>query len=552
MGEHLPQPQPPKHPRPPSRPALPEPPARADLRRVQWLAGGVLLAWLLGLCVRPVPVTVEGQRLMLRRGMTAAEAAREAGYSLQPGDLVDVAGLVLRPGAGCPARLYRNGRLIPPDARLGRGDCLAVVPGLAVLEPHSERARLLTGRAPGHVRAGVSGVRRTVEGQYSGKQIVSNTPAVATIPLATQGTRRLALTFDDGPWPSSTAAILDILQRHQAHATFFVLGSLANARPQLVRRAVTQGCEIGIHSWAHTSFHKLSDSGLRADLARCEATLRPLLGRPAQYVRPPYGATSRRIAATIRACGYKQVLWSVDTNDWRRPGANTIAYRILAHAGDGAVVLCHDGGGPRDGTVAALARVVPQLQARGFRLVTLTELYSHERGPSGGALILADGRRLEITPSVEGLVVMVDGQPAVLPEAPVEVAQHLALPVHPVLDLLHVKAEWNETAQTLVLDGPGERLLLRINSLTVETRAGQTHTTVAPPVLYRNRALVPLPLILEASGASASYDPQARMLKIISPAGLLRTGKLGWPHGRGWAQHQPWTVQYADPLPLSE
>ncbi len=505
----------------------------------------LLLALVLALCLRPLTVVVEGRRHTLPRRVTAGRAAELTGLSLQPGDLVDVRGLVLRPGAGYAAVLLRNGERVPADTRLRRGDVLAVIPGQPRLEPHHEHTRLEHADAPGYARAAVAGTRRTLEGQLSGRQVVQVAAVEPTVPLRDVPRKRLALTFDDGPWPETTGQLLATLKQHDARATFFVLGRQASARPELIRRAVAQGCEIGIHSWAHTAYTRLGSEGVRRDLQRCEAVLRPLVGRPLRYVRPPYGATNSAVASTIQKAGYRQVLWSVDTHDWRRPGANAIAYRILSQARDGAIVLCHDGGGYRSGTAQAIAKVVPQLKARGYDLVTLTELYAGKTGATGGAVTLATGQRFRVQPSVPGLAVMVDEVLAELPEAPVEIDDHLLLPVKPVLELLGVQTRWDAERLAVRLHGPGAQLMVRVNSTVVEGTDGRTHDTPVPPILYNGRLMLPLPLILEASGATARYDRDTRVLRLISPAGLLRDGHVGWSEGRFWLQGQSWTMRYA-------
>jgi peptidoglycan-N-acetylglucosamine deacetylase len=515
-----------------------------DLRRLCYSAAALLLACLLAMLLRPLTVTVDGQRHVMPRRVTVAKAAELTGQSLRSGDLVDVRGLVMRPGAGRPAVVLRNGEAVSPATRLRHGDVLTIIPGQPLVEPHHEHARLLSATARGYCPAGLAGICRTIEGQWSGREVAQVVPVQATVPRAAIPRKRLALTFDDGPYPNTTAQILAVLRRHDARATFFVCGDQLPGRHDLVRREVAQGCEVGIHSWSHTAFTRLSSAALRHDLQRCDAALRPLVGQPLRYVRPPYGATNRAIAAVIRGCGYRQVLWSVDTNDWRRPGANTVAYRILAWSHDRGIVLCHDGGGPRAQTVEAIARVVPILQARGYALVTLTELFTAPPEATGGAIKLPGGQRFEAKPCVPGLAILVDDAAAELPEAPMEISDHLLLPVRPVLDLLRVKYNWDEAAGVLVLDGLGGKLTLRINSLRVETATGVAHDTPVPPVVYRGRPMVPLPLILEAAGATATYDRKTRVLKIISPAGAIRDGKVGWGGRQESLTAQSWQLHY--------
>ncbi|HEY3001306.1 MAG TPA: polysaccharide deacetylase family protein [Kribbellaceae bacterium] len=170
------------------------------------------------------------------------------------------------------------------------------------------------------------------------------------------------LTFDDGPDPRWTPQVLDLLQRYDASATFFMLGDEVDAHPGLVRQVRDAGHAIGNHSVDHKDLTKVSAARLRAEIA----------GGPAsRCFRPPYGATNARVRAAIRAAGLRQVLWDVDPDDWQRPGAPVIASRILTHVHNGDVVLMHDGGGDRSQSVAALARVLDTLSARGYSFRSL-------------------------------------------------------------------------------------------------------------------------------------------------------------------------------------
>lgn len=178
--------------------------------------------------------------------------------------------------------------------------------------------------------------------------------------------KRVALTFDDGP-TSYTKQILEILKRKGAKATFFHTGESVINNPGLPRKIVEQGSEVANHSRSHEQY---------AGAASMRATNRLIEKatnfRPCTY-RPPYGLMNGAIANAAKRQGMTVALWDVDTDDWRRPGSSAIASRAL-QAGPGSIVLMHDGGGPREQTVAAVPRIIDGLRARGFRLVTVNKL----------------------------------------------------------------------------------------------------------------------------------------------------------------------------------
>lgn len=178
--------------------------------------------------------------------------------------------------------------------------------------------------------------------------------------------RKVALTFDDGP-SAYTNDVLDVLDRFNADATFFMLGQSAAAYPDLARRVLADGHEVANHSYRHALNPSLSD------ISATSRTLKSVTGfRPCIY-RPPYGSLPSSTASSVPSLGMASILWDVDTNDWQLPGASTITARA-SQAGPGSIVLMHDGGGAREGTVASLAGTIRNLRSRGLKLVTVTEL----------------------------------------------------------------------------------------------------------------------------------------------------------------------------------
>ena len=194
-----------------------------------------------------------------------------------------------------------------------------------------------------------------------------------TIRRGSRREREIALTFDDGP-SRYTAAILRILRRAGVHATFFPVGYSLDRWPRSLAAEARGGHVVGDHTLNHPPLARLSFHGQVREI-RGEARRLRRYGMPvARLVRPPYGSYDRRTVTIARRLGLLVVLWSVDSEDYTRPGRRAIVRNVLAGARPGAIVLMHDGGGPREQTVAALPAVIRRLRRRGLRLVTVPEL----------------------------------------------------------------------------------------------------------------------------------------------------------------------------------
>ncbi|MFC9690731.1 polysaccharide deacetylase family protein [Kribbella sp. NPDC056951] len=172
----------------------------------------------------------------------------------------------------------------------------------------------------------------------------------------------LYLTFDDGPHAGWTPQVLQILRRHHAQATFFVLGAEAAKRPDLVEQTRAAGHHIGNHTWDHPMLTHIPAAKMRQEI---------FSGVKSKCFRPPFRDTNAAVEAAAKANHQRQVLWDVDTNDWKKPGAASIEHAILAGAYPGAIVLMHDGGGNRAQTIAALERALTKLQRQGYKFRAL-------------------------------------------------------------------------------------------------------------------------------------------------------------------------------------
>ncbi|MFF7902030.1 glycosyltransferase [Streptomyces sp. NPDC088817] len=192
--------------------------------------------------------------------------------------------------------------------------------------------------------------------------------------------QRVVLTFDDGPDPKWTPQVLDVLKQHHAHAVFFITGTMASQYPDLVKRIVREGHEIGLHTFNHPDLSYKSHSGIDWQLSQNQMALEGAAGIRTSLFRPPYSSfadamdnASWPVTQYVGSRGYLTVLNNIDTEDWQKPGVDEIIRNATPKHGDGAIVLMHDSGGDRHQTVEALGRLLPELQAKGYKFQNLTE-----------------------------------------------------------------------------------------------------------------------------------------------------------------------------------
>lgn len=182
----------------------------------------------------------------------------------------------------------------------------------------------------------------------------------------------VALTFDDGPSATLTPKVLDILAAHGAKGTFFVLGRAAYNNTSVVARAAAEGHEIGVHTWSHIKMTASSRAKIDSEISRTMAVIKEATGSAPKLMRPPYGATNKKwVSHMYNTYGLTSVLWDVDTWDWRRPGIEKVIRTAVGEAKPGSIILVHD---IHPTTIEALEGIVTGLKARGFQLVTVSEL----------------------------------------------------------------------------------------------------------------------------------------------------------------------------------
>jgi peptidoglycan-N-acetylglucosamine deacetylase len=197
----------------------------------------------------------------------------------------------------------------------------------------------------------------------------------------------IAMTFDDGPSPGNTTRLLDILKQRNIKVTFFMIGPNVVAHPEIARRALAEGHEIGNHSWTHPQLSKLSDQRVTEEITKTQEAIKNACGFTPTLLRPPYGAITKRQREWIEnQFELNVILWSVDPLDWKRPGAAVITQRILSGAQSGAIILSHD---IHQQTVDAMPATFDALLAKGYKFVTVSQLIAmdHPKPPSPPAAV---------------------------------------------------------------------------------------------------------------------------------------------------------------------
>lgn len=186
--------------------------------------------------------------------------------------------------------------------------------------------------------------------------------------------RKVALTFDDGPHPILTPRILDILDRYHAHATFFMVGENVGYYPDAARDVIARGNEVGNHTFSHNHLQKMTESSLAREIERCEDVLEELCEYRPHLFRPPEGVTNGCVRHCSERGDYTMILWSIDTRDWEKKNAGAIVETVMTQIRPGDIILFHDYIGTKSKTPEALEILLPKLLAHGFEPVTVSEL----------------------------------------------------------------------------------------------------------------------------------------------------------------------------------
>lgn len=197
-----------------------------------------------------------------------------------------------------------------------------------------------------------------MSGTHTGPEVIER---VASAALSST----VVLTFDDGPNPPDTTALLDLLAEEQVTAVFCLVGAQAEAHPEVVRRIVADGHTLGNHSYHHDDLEQWTPEAVRADLVRTLTAIRSAVPEAeVPFFRAPFGHWGATIPVAAEL-GMRPLGWQLAVGDWEPPGTEELVHR-LGGVLPGGVVLLHDGGGDRSQTVAAVASVIPRLRADGW------------------------------------------------------------------------------------------------------------------------------------------------------------------------------------------
>lgn len=191
---------------------------------------------------------------------------------------------------------------------------------------------------------------------------------------------KIALTFDDGPHATSTPRILELLQRFNVQATFFLVGKHLEKHPEIAREMVGTGHEIGNHTFSHSLLYVSTKNRIRDEIRRTDTLLRNIDGAEPKFFRPPAGFFTKQVLDIAEQLGYQTVVGDVYPRDPHLPGKKKIVDRILQRTVAGSIIILHDGGNARrvdrSQTLEALSEIIPNLKNKGFEFLTLSELIS--------------------------------------------------------------------------------------------------------------------------------------------------------------------------------
>ena len=233
--------------------------------------------------------------------------------------------------------------------------------------------------------SGVAATAQRVLGKMAAASGASEAPAAPTAPETagvdspklefinsgpTEG-NRVALTFDDGPTPGVTHRILDELKRRNLHATFFMIGQRIAAEPDLARRVLAEGHDVGNHTFTHPKLPSLDDEQAHAEIQKTADIMLEALDHRAVWFRPPFGALRPDQFQLVQKHGLRPVMGRVSPSDWAQPGEDKIIARILTDTQPGSIIICHD---VFEQTANSIGPVLDGLLEHGFAPVTLTAL----------------------------------------------------------------------------------------------------------------------------------------------------------------------------------
>ena len=202
-----------------------------------------------------------------------------------------------------------------------------------------------------------------------------------------RGTKQLALTYDDGPNDPHTFRLLEVLARHNVHATFFVIGRYVQQRPDIVRELIQAGHVVGNHTFTHPLLTLKSAAEVRKELTNCRKAIQDAIGAHSNLFRPPFGGRRPAVLRVAREFGLEPVMWNVTGYDWTAPPAATIERKVGRQMRGGDVILLHDGGhkqmgADRSQTVLATDHLISRYKSEGYDFVTIHQMFEESNATS--------------------------------------------------------------------------------------------------------------------------------------------------------------------------
>jgi peptidoglycan/xylan/chitin deacetylase (PgdA/CDA1 family) len=193
------------------------------------------------------------------------------------------------------------------------------------------------------------------------------------------GSRQIALTYDDGPNDPHTQRLLEVLAKHNVHATFFLIGRYIKQQPQIPREIVQAGHVVGNHTFTHPLLIFKSEAEITQELTQCRDALQEAIGKPSNLFRPPFGGRRPAVLRIARELGLNPVMWNITGYDWNAPPAERIEHKVSKQIRGGDVILLHDGGhkqmgADRSQTVIATDHLITRYKVEGYEFVTIPQM----------------------------------------------------------------------------------------------------------------------------------------------------------------------------------
>jgi peptidoglycan/xylan/chitin deacetylase (PgdA/CDA1 family) len=194
-----------------------------------------------------------------------------------------------------------------------------------------------------------------------------------------RGSKQLALTYDDGPNDPHTLNLLEVLAKHEVHATFFLVGRYVQQRPDIVREVVKSGHVVGNHTFTHPLLTFKNAAEIRQELTDCNKALQDAIGELPHLFRPPFGGRRPVVLHIARELGLAPIMWNVTGYDWNAPPAAVIEQKVSKQIRGGNVILLHDGGhkqmgADRSQTVLTTDRLIVRYKSKGYEFVTIPQM----------------------------------------------------------------------------------------------------------------------------------------------------------------------------------